>query len=92
MTADEAKKLVWRRGKPPHIGWWLASTDRDGRSWRWWDGKQWSMNVHDHRAARTAARRAKKPTKHTSRTIWWSPYYPANARVPRIAPIKAGRA
>lgn len=55
--------------------------------WRWWNGTVWSLNVHSHRAARTAARRAKQPSKNSSR-VRWTDAYPANARVPRVAPTK----
>lgn len=77
-------KLKWLTGKPKAKGWWMASTDKDPRSWRWWDGVQWSLNVHSNRAANTAARRAKKPSRDSDR-VQYTTYYPANARVPRPA-------
>lgn len=33
---------IWRKGPPPSIGWWPASTDRDPALIRWWNGIYWS--------------------------------------------------
>jgi len=32
---------TWRKGPPPSIGWWPASTARDAKCFRWWDGEYW---------------------------------------------------
>ena len=75
-------KLVWLPTHPVKVGWYMASKDKDPRSWRWWNGRVWSLNVHSHRAASTAARRAKKEAPNQS-YIQYTMYYPANARVAR---------
>lgn len=78
---------VWRRGPPPHVGWWNASVMRDRTMWRWWDGKNWSRAECETKSAASA----KKPAGLHSE-IWlnseieWSDFYPANARVPRLDP------
>lgn len=75
-------KLVWVVGTPKKIGWYMASVDKDPRSWRWWNGHVWSLNVFSNRAAVTAARRAAKASKNSDR-VKYTTYYPANARVAR---------
>ena len=84
--------LEWHKDKPPHIGWWNASTIRDEKAWRWWNGKRWSVitradTVRDEYAGFNAAHATPLP----SQVIEWRWYYPENARVPRIDPRKQDR-
>lgn len=37
-----SKKITWHSGPPPSVGWWPASTQRNSRVFRWWDGELWS--------------------------------------------------
>lgn len=76
---------TWHRGPPPHIGWWNASKWSRGNVWRWWDGEKWSYGVLSDEPHSEVARRADLKST-TSHDVWWSDYYPENARVPRIAP------
>jgi len=90
LTAARARKLLeavrragdWSRGAPPHPGWWLASAERACNMWRWWNGYYWSVSAPDSCTAEDAAQSARymAPFQHL---IEWSPYWPADARVPR---------
>ena len=82
---DSASPLEWRKGAPPHVGWWLAGYERLRNVWRWWDGRQWSRPAYDHQPAQHAAICAlRRDDKQDA--ILWSHYYPEGARVPRITP------
>ncbi len=82
-----ASKFKWHKGPPPYIGWWNASSGRCSTHWRWWDGKQWSVIVFSKEPAHLAAAISAYPcAKSQAPFIEWTDYYPANARVPRIAP------
>lgn len=75
----------WRKGPPPHVGWWNASVARDPDMWRWWNGTHWSIAIHRAASAREIALRVVLPV-YTDEDVRWTTYYPANARVPRVAP------
>lgn len=81
-TIPAGTKLVWLSSRPAKKGWYMASKDKDPRSWRWWNGRDWSLNVHSNRGAVFAARRASK-TAGNQGCIKYTTYYPANARVAR---------
>ena len=72
-------KLKWLNGKPSRVGWYMASKDKDTRSWRWWDGVKWSLNVWSNRSATLAARRATKKASEQDH-IQYTNYWPAHAR------------
>ena len=79
-------KRTWKSGPPPSIGWWNASRDRNEGSWRWWNGRYWSIPVHHGKSARTAGERAStESTAARQGQVLWTTYYPANARVARPA-------
>lgn len=46
----------WKKGPPPSVGWWPASTKRSVEVLRWWDGEQWSWAAHRYQSAVSAAR------------------------------------
>lgn len=77
-------KRKWHKGPPPHVGWWNASALRSHRVWRWWNGRQWSLPASPLYSAKEAAGAGNIPAAASD--IQWTDYYPANARVPRIAP------
>lgn len=83
-TTPKGVKLQWLYSKPPKVGWYMASMNRNPDCWRWWDGARWSLDVFSYRSAKFAGQRAKKPSKHQA-LIQYTMYYPANARVARPA-------
>ena len=54
---------TWRKGPPPSVGWWPASTSRNANCLRWWDGLQWSFPAHVKWTAEVAAKEASQPTE-----------------------------
>lgn len=82
----ELSAYVWRKGPPPHVGWWNASLIRDARqSWRWWDGECWSASAAPYNTAEEAGRFAAWPGGRQD-AIEWTLYWPEGARVPRAQP------
>lgn len=80
-------KRVWFSGPPPHVGWWNASVCSDVALWRWWNGVEWSNGAHMRDSAERAGRIATSRAMSVLQgNIRWNHRYPANARVPRIAP------
>lgn len=77
--------MKWHKGPPPHVGWWNASLNQNPSSWRWWNGTEWSIAARDTRSAHAAAVFARTRSR-LLKDIRWTDYYPANARVPRVAP------
>lgn len=45
-TRPAFRATSWHFGPPPFIGWWNASTERDERARRFWDGDGWSAPVY----------------------------------------------
>jgi len=90
VPTDESEILRFRRGAPPHEGWWVCSLDEhDPAMWRWWNGLDWSVPVSismtpDQVAAAAALKTAIGITM--LRRLRWNYYWPAGARVPRIDP------
>lgn len=83
--AQAVTARIWRRGPPPHIGWWNASTDRGLDIWRWWNGTCWSRPALEKLSASKAAIHANEDETNTW-PIEWTEYWPENARVPRLDP------
>ena len=77
---------TWHNGPPPHVGWWNASWCRLETSWRWWDGKTWSLAATPKYSAEDAAGVSEQPYHQSD--IEWTDFYPENARVPRVGPQK----
>jgi len=79
-------QTVWHDGPPPHVGWWVASSLEDELCWRWWNGKEWSYPVWPNSHMRWVVDAARMRS-HSKEAMQWTTYYPADARVPRVAPI-----
>lgn len=45
-TPQAFRASPWTDGRPPIRGWWNASTERDERARRFWDGDGWSAPVY----------------------------------------------
>lgn len=76
--------LKWHAGPPPHVGWWLTRSSRQGESWRWWRGDGWTHGVQPdatHEQRRAATRR-----RSAAAGILWCADWPEGARVPRVNP------
>lgn len=88
---------IWHKGPPPHIGWWNASIDptkvfnHANDCWRWWNGRCWSHAAWSKSTdgAITCAAQAEWANFNSQDEIFWSNFYPRNARVPRIDPSAA---
>ena len=78
---------VWRKGPPPHVGWWNASNRQAEIIWRWWDGQCWSYPANEDFSRKQATYGAKIPDGN-GYEVEWTDYYPERARVPRIDPTK----
>lgn len=79
------EKPVWHKGAPPHVGWWNASVISNfKKAWRWWDGKHWSCALNDTDPPALAG--AIATISAVESQVRWTNYYPADARVPRVAP------
>lgn len=76
---------VWHSGPPPHVGWWNTNRRRDNKAWAWWDGVAWSTPVADGWNAKFAGYWADVYYPLAAR-VEWNDYWPADARVPRLAP------
>lgn len=76
---------VWHSGPPPYVGWWQASMMRAKHLWSWWDGTQWSNVVSEESCAERANLAATFRHAHNAQ-VEWNDYWPADARVPRLAP------
>ena len=91
-------KPVWHSGPPPHVGWWNAGRWPElgaKNSWCWWDGKRWSDPVsvpEDCAGSALVSGWADHMLRyhHTDLpglpSVYWTDYYPENARVPRVNP------
>lgn len=84
-TKRTVRKVKWRSGPPPHIGWWNASKFKYSQIWRWWDGKQWSTAVSSADSSPLAADLAKRPAPVQS-NIKWNDYWPETCPFPRPVP------
>jgi hypothetical protein len=77
----------WKSGRPPHVGWWNASTTGRCSIWRWWNGEFWSQACDDDDTPTYALECAQLRDDSVSiDTVWWTDYWPENARVPRVSP------
>lgn len=62
---------TWHSGPPPSLGWWPASNSRSPATFRWWDGRRWSMVVYRHASAETAAHAAQTKNEIRVGEIKW---------------------
>jgi len=87
MVRDsEITERSWKKGPPPHIGWWNASYRRCKEQWSWWDGEKWSTPAYFFDTRKQAAENAKYRAIAYVDKIEWNDYYPQGARVPRVDP------
>ena len=77
--------IEWRSGHPPHVGWWESSFYMSPGFWRWWDGRRWSEVVCDDASPDQAGRLANLPSINQI-GLFWTRYWPEDARVPRRNP------
>lgn len=65
--------LKWHKGKPPSLGWWIASFNRSHDVLRWWDGKVWSVAVHTNERPNWAEAYARIPEEGgiQGQVEWW---------------------
>lgn len=81
------EERVWKRGPPPYIGWWLASSVRSDRIWRWWDGSTWSQAcLEGMTVAQIAEYSALKVTESAMVNMEYCDDWPEDARVERVDP------
>jgi hypothetical protein len=66
---------MWHKGKPPSIGWWPASVQRDQKCIRWWNGKHWSAPAYQHYDAFFAAIEAEIPDRRIQEIEWSYPWW-----------------
>jgi hypothetical protein len=88
MIHPETAHTGWRKGPPPHVGWWLCvyAKHSENEAWRWWNGTVWSAPVFDHCHPELLGVWASKPAIALDAYIFWSDYYPENPRVLRVDP------
>ena len=75
--------LVWRKGPPPSLGWWIASLTRSTSSLRWWDGETWSFSTTPDSSPRRAGLVAQKKSIYGPKFIEWLPrpdYWPERSK------------
>jgi hypothetical protein len=80
---------TWLNGAPPHVGWWNASVNAVESAWRWWDGHSWSFPCNPSDNIEAVLRKSAKYVSYKNGgvdSIQWTYYWPANARVARVAP------
>jgi hypothetical protein len=79
-------KQVFQKGPPPHVQWWCTSISISYSTWRWWNGKSWSLPAFSYNSALGAEIEARNYTALAPHEIEWCDYWPEKARVPRIDP------
>jgi hypothetical protein len=75
IQPPESDQCVWRRGKPPHIGWWPASICYCPTLLRWWDGRRWSYPAIHVSTAEFAALEALKFESDGAGIFWTDPWW-----------------
>lgn len=61
----------WTTDTPPQ-GWHFADTDRNPEWLRYWDGRAWSLAVHESAPeAEFEERQATHDARLTSVVVWW---------------------
>lgn len=90
-TGNTPATRVFRRGPPPHVGWWLtkwsAILSGNTEAWRWWNRNNWSCVAFESDSPDVVVACARTKTGALTRNgVEWSDYWPENARVPRVDP------
>jgi hypothetical protein len=62
--------IKWHKGPPPSIGWWPASLFFNPKSFRWWDGEQWSLNANEGMDLERISQLARKPSLCQEEIEW----------------------
>lgn len=75
IQPPEGDQCKWRRGKPPHIGWWPASISQCPTLLRWWNGHKWSYPVIHACTAEYAGVEAQKLEPDASGIFWTDPWW-----------------
>ena len=76
----------WKKGAPPHIGVWFCRTIGTEPKWRWWSGEFWSVWNNENAQPHEVERDFNRGSIFDVREIFWSFYWPENARVARVNP------
>jgi hypothetical protein len=72
-------KRTWYEGNPPSIGWYNACIYKLDDTWKYWNGKYWSMNVYEEDSIVIVAQFS--ALEDTSPNIIWTTFWPENPRV-----------
>ena len=64
--------MKWRKGPPPAIGWWPASTVGDHEAIRWWDGHKWSKPAYPWDDLEYVGQMANTQSTGNLKTIQWT--------------------
>lgn len=67
----------WKKGPPPCIGWWNASTRKAPDAWRWWDGEKWSFPAYPETSLEIVGKYAGQQAALSP--ILWNDYWPESA-------------
>ena len=78
---------IWHSGKPPCVGWYNASKQRQANCWRWWDGQFWSLPAYENEKSDLAIQSAFAKAEFQD-CIEWTTYWPKNPRVPDTRNLK----
>lgn len=83
----DAEGRLWSQDHPAHQGWYLANPTRTGLSWRFWNGKNWSIVGLRGMTAAEAAETAKLPECEAAEMLmWWSDFWPEGLVLNRSCP------
>ena len=90
LAVQSTQELQWRRGPPPHVGWWrcqriVPQIGYEG-VWRWWDGLCWSIHCLRSDTSADVGRHALQPSAFGVDDIQWCDDWPEGARVARVKP------
>lgn len=86
ITPDDAGQM-WSKDEPPHMGWYLANPTRTDLSWRFWNGKCWSIVGLRGITPAEAAEIAKLPEcASANKQMWWSDFWPEGLVLNRSCP------
>lgn len=76
----------WNNGAPPHVGVWFCRSSGCDPKWRWWNGEFWSVWNTQNAKPYEVEIDFNREGVFDIREIFWSFYWPENARVARVNP------